>query len=490
MPSPLASRSCGRHSRPKAVGPASSTIIGPVGRRMPASVGVVAHRDEHGDIEYYSALSRDLTDQRSMTAARRRSETHVARDRAVVAARDLCPRLVAARSKFGTARARSCSAGPPTRSSGAARVRRRRRRGDGRARGARLRRRNRQGASGAVRCVATADRRRRRRARAAAQQQDEVVAAIAVLADVTEQKRVELALLVESEVWFRSLVQNSSDMVMVIGPDGTFDYMSPSAAEFVGFRRRRSRRSAVSTRSCLPIPTISRSLQETFRALARRAGLGRDDDVPAAARRRRDALDRDGGQQPASTTPAVRGIVINARDITETVRSRRSASARPRNGCRRLVSSVSDAISVVGADGSLLYSSPVADAMFGDPAGECAGDGLRRTRPGRSRPLPSNSSDRRSRRPGRVPARGSALPPRRRLDRSTPRSSRTTCSTSPSVHGIVMTIRDITERKRAERGAARERRGACARARRATGRSSTTRPSSCAAICPTRRSRS
>ena len=50
-------------------------IIGPDGRRMPASVGVVAHRDEHGNIEYYSALSRDLSDQRSMTAARRRSET-------------------------------------------------------------------------------------------------------------------------------------------------------------------------------------------------------------------------------------------------------------------------------------------------------------------------------------------------------------------------------------------------------------------------------
>ena len=29
-------------------------IIGPDGRRMPASVGVVAHRDEHGEIEYYS----------------------------------------------------------------------------------------------------------------------------------------------------------------------------------------------------------------------------------------------------------------------------------------------------------------------------------------------------------------------------------------------------------------------------------------------------
>ena len=49
--------------------------VNPAGRRIPVEVVVVGHRDEQGEIEYYSARSHDLTERRGAEAARRRSET-------------------------------------------------------------------------------------------------------------------------------------------------------------------------------------------------------------------------------------------------------------------------------------------------------------------------------------------------------------------------------------------------------------------------------
>src|SRR5258706_13416512 len=43
--------------------------------RMPASVVVSGHRDSNGRYEYFSALARDISEQRANEAARRRSET-------------------------------------------------------------------------------------------------------------------------------------------------------------------------------------------------------------------------------------------------------------------------------------------------------------------------------------------------------------------------------------------------------------------------------
>ena len=65
-----------------------------------------------------------------------------------------------------------------------------------------------------------------------------VVSAVLVVADVSDQKRAELAFR-ESEVRFRSLVQNSSDMVTIIAADGHVDLPQP---ERVAVRRPRSRR--------------------------------------------------------------------------------------------------------------------------------------------------------------------------------------------------------------------------------------------------------
>ena len=116
----------------------------------------------------------------------------------------------------------------------------------------------------------------------------------------------------QTEARFRSLVQNSSDVVTVIEPDGTIVYQSPSANRVFGLR---------------PEESNGRSIlqwlhpQDAPRLLALLA-----DQRARAGTRRFDArwLRSDGSWADAETLctdllddPNVRGVVLNTRDVSE-----------------------------------------------------------------------------------------------------------------------------------------------------------------------------
>lgn len=56
---------------------------------------------------------------------------------------------------------------------------------------------------------------------------------LGVIQDITENKKVELAIL-ESEYRFRSYVENANDIIYAVSPSGIFTYMSPKWEEFMG----------------------------------------------------------------------------------------------------------------------------------------------------------------------------------------------------------------------------------------------------------------
>ena len=62
---------------------------------------------------------------------------------------------------------------------------------------------------------------------------DRVVTVMCVISDVTDRRKAERALRASEEL-FRSLTENSSELVSLIDATGNIAYLSPSAARFVG----------------------------------------------------------------------------------------------------------------------------------------------------------------------------------------------------------------------------------------------------------------
>lgn len=132
--------------------------------------------------------------------------------------------------------------------------------------------------------------------------------------DVTESLRASLALK-ESEEWFRALVQNSSDMILVLDANGVPTYMSPSVERIMGYTLEHLREAGVLAR------VHPDDLQEAASSLS--DVLVMSGSHPPKVLR---FLHNDGSWRAIEMIannmlddPAVAGVVYNARDVTERV---------------------------------------------------------------------------------------------------------------------------------------------------------------------------
>ena len=215
--------------------------IGAGGRRVPMSVGVVAHFDESGQVEYYSSLARDLTEYKAADAARRRTEVVL---RAIVQSSPLAIYALDARGTvhvwnraaeevFGWSANEVVGSTPPFVDDST------RDESDGllaqvfsgtTLRGERLRYVRRDGrpvdADIAIAPLRNAD--------------GKVVTAVAVVADVTEQTRSEQALrdsearLRQSEARYRAVVDDQVELVCRYTADTTITFVNRAFADFYG----------------------------------------------------------------------------------------------------------------------------------------------------------------------------------------------------------------------------------------------------------------
>jgi len=130
--------------------------------------------------------------------------------------------------------------------------------------------------------------------------------------DVSERKRAEHALQA-SEARFRSLMRNALDMVTILGEDGTVRYASRSVEVHLGIRRREH---AGAQLFDLLHPDDVEKARETIAASIRDPG------TPCAMEVRiRHAAGSWRIHEAVCTNllndPAVRGLVVNSRDVTE-----------------------------------------------------------------------------------------------------------------------------------------------------------------------------
>ncbi|GIU86305.1 MAG: hypothetical protein KatS3mg009_0820 [Acidimicrobiia bacterium] len=146
--------------------------------------------------------------------------------------------------------------------------------------------------------------------------------------------------------------------------------------------------------------------------------------------------------------PAVRGIVTNSRDVTDRVRAEAAIRASEER-LRALVASASDIIAVLDGQGRLQYSSPVAERLLGYPERAGYGEDIFSLLHPDDRAEVLDLF-------GRARAvRGMFHPVEARLRRAdgtwmTAEIVANNLLDEPSVQGIVVTIRDVTERRRAE----------------------------------------
>jgi two-component system, cell cycle sensor histidine kinase and response regulator CckA len=162
-----------------------------------------------------------------------------------------------------------------------------------------------------------------------------------------EKTRAEAAL-ASSERRFRSLVQNSSDLVTVVAADGTITYASDSAERIVGYAPTRLVGTSL-------LEYLDQDQVEIVRGLLHTNGSGASGPIEFSLLRADGSpvwLEAVGTNLLADDI--IRGIVLNARDVSERKRADR-ALRESEERYRDLFDNASDLVCVVSADGSILY---------------------------------------------------------------------------------------------------------------------------------------
>ncbi len=188
---------------------------------------------------------------------------------------------------------------------------------------------------------------------------------LAVLADVLvvalDRKQAEQAL-ASSEARFRSLVQGTSDLILVTDREGCVQYASPSSRQFGYAEDEVLGQSVFGFLHPDDVDRVTDRFERTFTSDAR--------NEPIEFRLR----DGEGGWRLVEglgidhhDDPSVRGMVINVRDIGDRKQAE-SALRESEERFRVLVQHTSDVITMMDESGVVTYASPAIESIFGAKA--------------------------------------------------------------------------------------------------------------------------
>jgi len=177
--------------------------------------------------------------------------------------------------------------------------------------------------------------------------------------DITERKWAE-EMLRQREEYFRALIENSLDGIAIVNEDLTISYESPSAEKIIGLKPEE-----LVGKSILDFihPDDREKVIKTFKRLAKHPAQA----VPAAIH----FLHKDGSEHIMEGTannlldnPAVKGIVINYRDVTERQRAQEALKQREEH-FRVMIENSLDDVAILDSNGDVLYQSPSIERVLG-----------------------------------------------------------------------------------------------------------------------------
>ena len=201
---------------------------------------------------------------------------------------------------------------------------------------------------------------------------------IGVQEDVTRRKNAEEELR-KSEERFRSLVQYASDIITVIGPEGTIRYQSPSIERILGYEPEE----LIGTNA---FDYVHREDVEQVRNAFAEALENQEVSPPVEFRfRHKDGswrfLEAVGNNLLAD--PSVSGMVVNSRDITERKQAERerskllvreqaarSQAEAARQRLRAILDNLTEGVMVADPQGRVVFANSAAEAMLGETSGE------------------------------------------------------------------------------------------------------------------------
>ncbi len=269
-------------------------------------------------------------------------------------------------------------------------------------------------------------------------------ATMVILRDLTEEKKAQEKLR-QKEEYYRALLENTHDMITVVGPDGKSLYLGPGIQKVLGYSaEERLGKNAFE----FIHPEDLAWAREAFLKLAQTPA---EELVPFTLR----MLHKDGKwrrvagvAQNLSAHPLVQGMLINYRDVTQQVAAE-EARHQSEEKFRSLIENSHDVISVTERDGLMSYISPSVKHVLGYEPSERIGQGyIHIMHPEDMEHVKKEFSK-------LLQTQGVAWTLEFRLrhkDGSWKQVESTGINLleNPSVRGIVYNLRDVTEKKRAE----------------------------------------
>ena len=193
---------------------------------------------------------------------------------------------------------------------------------------------------------------------------------INVTRDITERKQTEEALR-HSEEYYRSLIDNAPDMVLILNADGTVRYGSPSIERTYGFTSKE-----MMGKSAFKFihPDDAQHIIDVFSEGIHVPGY--------TATLEFRVLHKDGSYRYVEATgqnlldnPSVEGVVVNYRDITGRKEAEEAVKESEKR-FRAMIENSFEGISVIDADGSMKYKSPVNDSLLGYEVDELSNENI------------------------------------------------------------------------------------------------------------------